>query len=97
MDYKFLEAVNSPDDLKALSDGDIPVLCDEIRHFLIENVNKSGGHLASNLGVVELTVAIHKIFDSPKDHIIFDVGHQAYVHKLLTGRTVMEQAVVICR
>ena len=86
MEYKFLEAVNSPEDLKDLPDDKVPELCDEIRHFLIENVNKSGGHLASNLGVVELTVAIHKIFDSPNDHIIFDVGHQAYVHKMLTGR-----------
>ncbi len=86
MEYKLLDSANSPEAVKALSDSDIPALCEEIRQFLIENVNKSGGHLASNLGVVELTVAMHRIFDSPKDHIIFDVGHQAYVHKMLTGR-----------
>ena len=61
-------------------------LCEEIRSFLIENVSKTGGHLASNLGIVELSVALHYIFDSPDDHIMFDVGHQCYVHKILTGR-----------
>ena len=86
MKYKFLENINTPSDLKRLSPDDIPVLCDEIRDFLIYNVEKSGGHLASNLGVTELTVALHRVFDSPDDHIIFDVGHQAYVHKILTGR-----------
>ena len=81
-----LEKINSPKDLKLLSDEDIALLIPEIREFLIENSEKHGGHLASNLGIVELTVAIHRIFDSPKDKIIFDVGHQSYVHKLLTGR-----------
>ena len=78
--------INSPEDLKVLSDNDIPELCDEIRDFLIEKVEASGGHLASNLGVTELTVALHRVFDSPKDHLIFDIGHQSYVHKILTGR-----------
>ena len=86
MKYEILEKINSPDDLKKLCNKDIEPLIAEIRAFLIDNVERSGGHLASNLGVVELSVAIHRIFDSPSDHIIFDVGHQAYVHKLLTGR-----------
>ena len=86
MERKILESINSPIDLKKLDDGEVAALCDEIRDFLVENVGKSGGHLASNLGVTELSVALHRIFDSPKDHIIFDVGHQSYVHKLITGR-----------
>ena len=61
-------------------------LCHEIREFLIDSVSETGGHLASNLGIVELTVALHTVFDVPKDKIIFDVGHQSYVHKILTGR-----------
>ncbi len=81
-----LDKINSPDDVKKLDGKDIPALCKEIREFLVENIEKQGGHLASNLGVVELSVAIHRVFDSPKDHIIFDVGHQSYVHKILTGR-----------
>ena len=81
-----LEAVNSPEDLKGLSVGELNQLCSEIRTMLIDTVSKTGGHLASNLGVVELTVALHKSFDSPKDTIIFDVGHQCYTHKILTGR-----------
>ena len=86
MTYKILDRVNSPSDIKNLSDADIEILCSEIRDFLIERVGESGGHLASNLGVAELSVAIHRVFNSPSDHIIFDVGHQAYVHKMLTGR-----------
>ena len=86
MEYKFLNKINSPDDIKTFSDNDISILCEEIRDYLIHTVSKTGGHLASNLGVVELTVAIHKIFNSPEDKILFDVGHQSYVHKLLTGR-----------
>lgn len=81
-----LSRVNSPGDLKALSKEEILGLAEEIRAFLCEKVQKSGGHLASNLGIVELTIAIHRIFDSPKDHVLFDVGHQSYVHKILTGR-----------
>ena len=86
MKYNLLENINSPEDLKRLEDTKIPELCDQIRSFLIDNVERSGGHLASNLGATELSVAIHRVFNSPKDHIIFDVGHQSYVHKLLTGR-----------
>lgn len=81
-----LNGINSPSDLKKLNKSDIPALSSEIREFLIENVERCGGHLASNLGAVEMTLAIHTVFDSPTDHIIFDVGHQSYVHKLLTGR-----------
>ncbi len=78
--------INSPSDVKEIKEKDIPQLCGEIREELIKTVTENGGHLSSNLGVVELSVAIHRVFDSPKDHIIFDVGHQSYVHKLLTGR-----------
>ena len=75
-----------PDDLKNMSERDLELLTYEIRDFLIEKVSRNGGHLASNLGVVELTIALHRVFDSPKDKIIWDVGHQSYVHKILTGR-----------
>lgn len=81
-----LSKVNSPQDIKKLSDNEFKQLSSEIRNFLLENVSKTGGHLASNLGIVELTLALHKIFDSPKDKIIWDVGHQSYVHKIITGR-----------
>lgn len=84
--YKYLGRVNSPEELKSLSNENIPTLCAEIRECIVETVEENGGHLASNLGVVELSVAIHRVFNSPKDHIIFDVGHQSYTHKLLTGR-----------
>lgn len=86
MSYPILDGINSPSDLKKLNKSDIPALSSEIRDFLIDKVEKCGGHLASNLGVVEMTLAIHTVFDSPKDHVIFDVGHQSYVHKLITGR-----------
>lgn len=86
MNYTLLDNINSISDIKSLSSEQVVELCSEIRAFLIEKVGQSGGHLASNLGVVELTAAIHRVFDSPKDHIIFDVGHQSYVHKILTGR-----------
>ena len=83
---KYLNKINSPEDLKAIPKKDLDDLAKEIREELVRVVSANGGHLASNLGVVELTMAIHRVFDSPKDHIIFDVGHQSYVHKLLTGR-----------
>lgn len=83
---KMLEYIQADGDLKHLSKYELTRLCNEIRDFLIENVSKTGGHLASNLGVVELTVAIHKVFDLPEDKLVFDVGHQSYVHKILTGR-----------
>lgn len=75
-----------PEDLKDMTDRDLELLTYEIRDFLIEKVSKTGGHLASNLGVVELTIAMHKVFNSPRDKIVWDVGHQSYVHKILTGR-----------
>ncbi|MEG2003656.1 MAG: 1-deoxy-D-xylulose-5-phosphate synthase [Clostridia bacterium] len=81
-----LDNINSPDDLKKLSQNDILALCDEIRQKILGVVSKNGGHLSSNLGVVELTVALHRVFSSPADRIIFDVSHQSYVHKILTGR-----------
>ena len=86
MPYEILDKINSPADLKVLPREDIPALAKEIREFLISATEKNGGHLASNLGIVEITLAIHKVFNSPEDHIIFDVGHQSYVHKLITGR-----------
>ncbi len=84
--YKYLSKINSVEDLKKLNNKEIKILSDEIRSFLINSVSKTGGHLASNLGVVELTLALHTTFESPKDKIVWDVGHQSYVHKILTGR-----------
>lgn len=81
-----LELINSPADLKRIPKNELPNLCTEIREKIIDVMKKNGGHLASNLGAVELTVAIHYVFDSPRDKIIFDVGHQCYTHKILTGR-----------
>ena len=81
-----LECINSPEDIKQLNIAELNALAGEIRTFLIEHIAKTGGHLASNLGVVELTLALHKVFDTAKDRVVFDVGHQCYVHKLLTGR-----------
>lgn len=86
MEYKFLSHIKSPQDIKSLSINELNLLCDEIRDCIINTVSNNGGHLASNLGAVELTVALHYVFDSPNDAIIFDVGHQSYTHKLLTGR-----------
>ena len=84
--YTLLNKINCPDDVRALGADDLPLLAAEIREFLVEHVTESGGHLASNLGVVELSVALARVFRTPHDHVIFDVGHQSYVHKLLTGR-----------
>jgi 1-deoxy-D-xylulose-5-phosphate synthase len=81
-----LEAIKQPSDLRSLSPDELALLCEEIRGFILEKVSRTGGHLSPNLGVVELTVALHRVFDSPRDRLIWDVGHQAYVHKLLTGR-----------
>lgn len=83
---EILDKINSPKDIKNLNIEQLNTLCSEIREFLVDKVSKTGGHLAPNLGVVELTVAMHYIFDSPNDKFIFDVGHQTYVHKILTGR-----------
>lgn len=85
-DFKILSQLNSPEDLRKLPEEELPELCSEIREKLIEVVSVNGGHLASNLGVVELTVALHKTFKTPHDSIVWDVGHQSYTHKMLTGR-----------
>ena len=81
-----LETISGPRDVKDLSADQLPQLAAEIRDFLIKAVSRNGGHLGPNLGVVELTIALHRVFDSPVDRILFDTGHQSYVHKLLTGR-----------
>jgi 1-deoxy-D-xylulose-5-phosphate synthase len=83
---KLLSQINSPADLKGLDDAQLVRLCDELRHFIIDNVSIYGGHFGASLGVVELTVAIHHVFNAPNDQIVWDVGHQAYGHKILTGR-----------
>ena len=81
-----LDTIRNPQDLNELSEEQLEQLASEVRDFLITNVSQTGGHLGPNLGVVELTLAVHRIFDSPRDSIVFDTGHQSYVHKLLTGR-----------
>ena len=81
-----LNKVNSSNDIKMLDVKELEPLCKELRQFIIENVSKTGGHLASNLGAVELTVALHRVYDSTRDRIVFDVGHQSYAHKIITGR-----------
>lgn len=83
---KVLDRINKPDDLKKLNLLEKNKLAEEIREYILEVVSKNGGHLASNLGVVELTIALHSVFDLPQDKIVWDVGHQSYVHKILTGR-----------
>src|SRR2546430_3468793 len=82
-----LAEINSPTDLKRLDQQQLTQLASEVRAFLVEQIAKTGGHLSPNLGVVELTFALHRVFDSPKDAIVWDTGHQAYVHKMVTGRT----------
>ena len=81
-----IERINCSNDVKSLNRDELAVLCRELREFEIESIAKTGGHLASNLGTIELTIALHKVFNSPEDKIIWDVGHQAYLHKILTGR-----------
>jgi len=81
-----LDSIHSPDDLKKLSREELPVLADELRQFVLDSVSKTGGHLSSNLGTVELSIALHYVFDTPDDRIVWDVGHQSYPHKILTGR-----------
>ena len=85
-DYELLSKIKSPADVKRLDEKDLAKLCSEIREKLIETVSLNGGHLSPNLGVVELTVALHRTFNLPKDSIVWDVGHQCYTHKILTGR-----------
>src|SRR5574337_1528480 len=83
---KLLAQINSPADLKKLDQGQLVQLCEELRHFIIDNVSVYGGHFGASLGVVELTVALHYVFNTPYDQLVWDVGHQAYGHKILTGR-----------
>ena len=86
MEYQYLNSINSPADLKALPVAALPVVCAELRDFIINELSHNPGHLASSLGAIELTVAIHYVFDTPVDKVVWDVGHQAYAHKILTGR-----------
>src|SRR5881296_737807 len=81
-----LDRITSPADLRSLSEPELRALAEEIRQFLVATVSRTGGHLGPNLGVVELTLALHRVFRSPHDVLLWDTGHQAYVHKLLTGR-----------
>jgi deoxyxylulose-5-phosphate synthase len=84
--YPLLDTVNSPAELRQLERKQLPQLAQELREFLIESVSKTGGHLSSNLGTVELTIALHYVFNTPEDRLVWDVGHQTYAHKVLTGR-----------
>jgi 1-deoxy-D-xylulose-5-phosphate synthase len=84
--YTYLNTINSPADLKKIPKTELNIVCEELRHFIIEQVSQHPGHLGSNLGTVELTVALHYVFDTPHDRLIWDVGHQAYAHKIITGR-----------
>ena len=86
MEYKYINHIDSPKDLKRLSIEELPAVCAELRQFIIEALSKNPGHLASSLGAIELTVALHYVFDTPEDKLVWDVGHQAYAHKILTGR-----------
>ena len=85
-DFPLLNKINYPSDLRALKENQLEQLCAELRQFIIDELSCNPGHFASSLGVVELTVALHYVFDTPNDRIIWDVGHQAYGHKILTGR-----------
>ena len=84
--YELLNTINDPADLRKLDRRQLPQLAAELREFLIDSVSKTGGHLSSNLGTVELTIALHYVFDTPHDRLVWDVGHQTYGHKILTGR-----------
>ena len=86
MPYPLLDSIRGPADLRALPVTEVPALAIELRAFLIESVSATGGHLASNLGTVELTLALHFVYDTPNDRIVWDVGHQTYTHKILSGR-----------
>jgi len=86
MEFKLLTQIDSPTQLRQLSEAELPILAQELRDFLVDTVSRTGGHLASNLGVIELTVALHYIFNTPEDRLVWDVGHQSYAHKVLTGR-----------
>ena len=84
--FEFLDQINFPSDLKKIPESKLQIVADEVREEMIDAVSITGGHLGASLGVVELTVALHYIFDTPKDKLIWDVGHQCYPHKILTGR-----------
>ena len=84
--YPLLDQIETPSDLRRLKAEELPALCAEIRHFMLSTLSSIPGHLGANLGAVEITVAMHYVFDTPHDRIVWDVGHQAYVHKILTGR-----------
>ena len=84
--FRYLTQINSPKDLKRLEVTELPAVCDELRRDIIKELANNPGHFASSLGTVELTVALHYVFDTPEDRIVWDVGHQAYGHKILTGR-----------
>src|SRR3954454_6974799 len=86
MTVPLLQSINSPADLRRLSRAELPLLARELREFVLQSVSKTGGHLSSNLGTVELTIALHYVFNTPHDRIVWDVGHQTYSHKILTGR-----------
>jgi 1-deoxy-D-xylulose-5-phosphate synthase len=83
---ELLTSIEFPEDLRKLSREQLPSLAKELRDFVLDSVSKTGGHLSSNLGTVELTIALHYVFNTPEDKIIWDVGHQSYAHKILTGR-----------
>ena len=82
----YLDKINEPSDIKKLSRDELKLLAKELRSFIIDSVSRTGGHLSSNLGVIELTIALHYVYDCPNDQIVWDVGHQTYAHKILTGR-----------
>ncbi len=84
--YKSLDKINLPEDLRKLKKGDLEIVCKELREFIINSISENGGHFGASLGVVELTVALHYVYNTPDDKIVWDVGHQAYGHKILTGR-----------
>ena len=86
MEYKYLPNINYPNDLKQLPKEALPSVCEEVRDFIIQELSHNPGHLGSSLGTVELTVALHYVFDTPHDQLIWDVGHQAYAHKIITSR-----------
>ena len=92
-----LDSINKANDIKNVPVEELPLLASEIREFLIEHISHTGGHLASNLGTVELTMAMHLSFDLPEDKLVWDVGHQAYTHKLLTGRSEERRVGKECR
>ncbi|MFM2005381.1 MAG: hypothetical protein RLZZ09_1036, partial [Pseudomonadota bacterium] len=81
-----LDSITDPNDVRALTEDQLPQLAEELREFLLQSVSQSGGHLAAGLGTVDLTIALHYVFNTPEDKLVWDVGHQAYPHKILTGR-----------